>query len=351
MITSQPSSILPVQSLQEHLASRETRRIRIIGFNNQKGLSKDINLLRQALLALGLTVTFCETREQISASRKKKFYAFTKAVVKTKLALDKRPEVSIFLERLIPELLGESEVNLLIPNPEWFHPAWRFLASSIDAVLCKTDHAIEIYSKLGFRTQYLGFTSPDRQVVSGLSKVPQFLHVAGGSHYKGTEQLVKIWEKHPEWPPLIVITHRILAKYTSPASNVSIVTKFMPEEELLRLQNECLFHVYPSQAEGFGHCINEAMSCGAIVFTNDAAPMNELVGSSTGFQFACHAAEKQCLVNLVNFDEASFVQKIEAAIAESPEQKQLRSQLARDVYEHRDRCFRETLQSIIGSYV
>jgi hypothetical protein len=327
------------------------KEIRIIGFNNQKGLTKDIDILCHQLATLDAPVNFLEIGEKICATTLQKTINLTKALIQSRLSARKEKRISIFLERVVPELLGDSQFNLLIPNPEWFHPTWRFFSGAIDVVLCKSYHAIGIYESLGFRTQYLGFTSPDRKTEHGINKQPGFLHVAGGSHFKGTAQLVKTWEQHPEWPMLLVVTHRVLMDYVSPASNVKIWSHFIDDQSLLKLQNEMLFHIYPSQAEGFGHCINEAMSCGAIVLTNSAPPMDELVTSQTGFLFDCRLKGRQCLSPLVEFEPQAFVHQVKRALAESPDIQKQRSAQARATYEARHLCFETNLKAIVQEYL
>jgi Glycosyl transferases group 1 len=338
-------------STHQQFSNKISKTIRIIGFNNQKGLTKDIEILQQELSDLGAHLDFLEIQEKISCSTTQKMYHFAKAIVQHQIPYPRKHSISIFLERIVPELLGESQINLLIPNPEWFHPAWRFLSGQIDMVLCKTHHAMDLYRTLGFKTQYLGFTSPDKFSGHHDSKRPTFLHIAGGSYFKGTVQLVKTWEKHPEWPMLTVVTHRMMANYVSPAPNITLVTEFMDEAELTALQNNTLFHLYPSQAEGFGHCINEAMSCGAIVLTNNAAPMNELVTATEGFLFDCQVKGRNCLSDLVDFDEAAFTHQINTAIGTPPDQQHLRCTSARQAYQARDDNFRANLRSTLLNYL
>ena len=53
---------------------------------------------------------------------------------------------------------------------------------------------------------------------------------------------------------------------------------YIPPGTLRALYNSRLFHLCPSEYEGFGHYIHEALACGAIVVTSDLPPMNEFRG-------------------------------------------------------------------------
>jgi hypothetical protein len=59
--------------------------------------------------------------------------------------------------------------------------------------------------------------------------------------------------------------------------NVIWIERFS-EYELVQAMNENIFHIMPSEYEGYGHAINEALGCGGIVITVDAPPMNQCTG-------------------------------------------------------------------------
>src|SRR5690606_13808773 len=108
-----------------------------------------------------------------------------------------------------------------------------------------------------------------------------FFHLAGKSPSKGTEALVAMWARHPEWPQLTIVQHPRRAKPIG-VPNIRHVVRYVESSELTALQNRHGIHLCPSRVEGFGHYINEASGCAAVVLTTDAPPMNELVGEGRG---------------------------------------------------------------------
>jgi glycosyltransferase involved in cell wall biosynthesis len=88
--------------------------------------------------------------------------------------------------------------------------------------------------------------------------------------------VIGAWTSHPEWPELTVVT-QLQQRLSRSNGNVKRLTSRVSDGQLHRLQNMCAVHVCPSEVEGFGHTLMEAMSCGAVLITTDAPPMDELV--------------------------------------------------------------------------
>jgi glycosyltransferase involved in cell wall biosynthesis len=97
--------------------------------------------------------------------------------------------------------------------------------------------------------------------------------------------------------------------------NVNLLRDYLDDAAYRQLQNEHRFHLCPSATEGYGHYIAEAMSCGALVITLDAEPMNELVTSERGVLVSAQPAGKQGLATLYAFEPIAMAAAIENCIA------------------------------------
>lgn len=210
----------------------------------------------------------------------------------------RRFRASIFFQQPQYWWLSDARFNCVIPNQEWFSQNAEALLPHIDEVWCKSYEAQRVFSALGCRCRYIGFTSDDRYLpeLDAARDYRKFLHIAGPSIWKGTKILVDTWLLHPEWPHLTVMTHAVLDIPPGPLpENMTIIRDFMPDEELRRLQNRCGVYIQPTEMEGFGHTLCEAMSAQAVVVTTDAAPMNELVQRDRGFLVQVGKVEKHFL--------------------------------------------------------
>jgi Glycosyl transferases group 1 len=168
--------------------------------------------------------------------------------------------------------------------------------------------------------------------------------VAGRSWQKGTKPLLDLWLRHPDWPVLTVVqnakTYRQSRVKPVDAPNIKHVLERLDDAALRDLQNTVGIHLCPSEAEGFGHCIAEAMSCRALTLTTNAPPMNELITPDRGILVNYHKTRKQrCGANYY-VDPVDLEHKIDDIIRMDQASKQQLGDRARAWYEENDRFYR-----------
>jgi hypothetical protein len=185
---------------------------------------------------------------------------------------------------------------VLVPNPEWFDRRDVAMLDIADRIWAKTAFAEQLFVARGCRVQRIGFDSEDRFQASVLRQ-PQFLHLAGRSPLKGTQRLLALWQRHPQWPRLTLVqdARQGTAAGKPAAANIVHAGGFVSDSELRTLQNTHRFHLCLSEAEGWGHYIAEGMSVGAVTFTCDAPPMNELVDAERGMLINARLGEQHNL--------------------------------------------------------
>lgn len=282
------------------------QRCQLIGRDNGAGLSRDMALLADALRGAGHEVTLAALPHR---GRLAEWLTRRRLARRTPVF-----DVNLMLERIRPEFAAASQRNVLIPNPEYFRPQDRAALAQMDAVWVKTRHAEALFAALGARTHYIGFSSPDRY----LPEVPRhasFFHGPGRSGNKGTAALLALWAAHPEWPTLTVAWRRKHIEHAELPDNIRLIRDHLDDDAYRRLQNEHRFHLCPSQTEGYGHYLAEAMSCSAVVVTLDAAPMNELVTPARGVLVPAQASGQQDLATLYQFADMDMAPAIERCIA------------------------------------
>jgi glycosyltransferase involved in cell wall biosynthesis len=240
--------------------------INIIARTNGVGLDQDVDLLHGALKSAGFQVTISHCRGIPPWS----------ALFPRKARFD----ANLFLERVFPRWVPLAHKNFLIPNQERFPHRHLKHLRKIDTVLCKTGHALDIFSQYA-NARHIGFTSTDRSLPELGVDYGSCFHLAGRSTLKSTETILELWAKHPSWPELTLIQ----CEENAPASvpdNVRLISRYLTSDELVREMNRHGIHLCTSRSEGWGHYIVEAMSCRSVVVTTDAPPMNELIRPETG---------------------------------------------------------------------
>jgi len=299
-------------------------RVNIIGKSNGVGLARDIDLLVSALHAAGHNVDVTII-DRVQAKRRRSPLA--QFAARARLAWGDAQarasaaavDVNVMLEHVWLQYLSGAPVNVAVPNPEWFDSHDRRFVKDIDCVWAKTTYTQDLFRALGRETTYIGFDSEDRYE-QAVAKQRTYFHLAGKSTMKGTDRLVRLWQRHPEWPRLILVQHMAGGVAPPAAPNIDARVGYLSEQELRNLQNESVFHLCLSLTEGWGHYIVEAMSVGAVTITVDARPMNELVGAERGVLVPYRATGMQHLATTYQFDEAGLEAAIERTIAMSDEE-------------------------------
>lgn len=305
----------------------------IVGRNNQYGLTRDAEILRQGLESIGVQAAVSDKRKR----------TWTDRLQRRKVA-----DLVVHLERIHPAWLGAASRHVLIPNQERFPKRHLGRLRCVDRVLAKTQHARAIFAGLGVDSTCLGFTSPDRYDPSVPRDWNRFFHLAGGSTLKGTEDLLALWGAHPEWPELVLVQKRANAPQSAPP-NLTLLCGYLDDDELKRMQNACGVHLCPSRSEGWGHNIVEAMSCGAVVVTTDAPPMNEHVTADCGVLVSTSRSEPRHLGHNFFVDHHALEAAIARLVAESPDAARSLGIKARERFEELDRGFDTQLRVVFDT--
>jgi hypothetical protein len=308
-----PAAVDDVASLEPAL------KLRLIGKSNGVGLSRDLELLAAALTACGCEVTqhACERRD-----RKRRRSLLTRLAMRLRRLRAPTPhplfDVNIMLEHVWPQFVHQARYNVLVPNPEWTDSRDLAMLDIVDRLWAKTAAAEQLFVARGGRCLRIGFDSDDR-LQQAVARLPQFLHIAGRSPLKGTERVLALWQRHPEWPQLTVVQDLPAGagsrRSASAVANIVHERGFLNDQDLRTLQNAHRFHLCLSEAEGWGHYIAEAMSVAAVTFTCDAPPMNELVGAERGVLVGVHLGERHNLARIARFDDTALEAAVERTLA------------------------------------
>ena len=324
--------------------------VHLVARDNGAGLSRDLEILRGALGDAGFELTI----SAIGAGGLRRQIRF--ASVKARLAWRgvtrgggrARFDVNLMDERLRPKYAPLARRNVLLPHPEWFDIAWTPDLDLIDHVYAKTRHAVPIFQALGCRSEFVGFTSIDRRLPD-IVREPTFFHLGGRSGNKGSQAIIDAWVRNPSWPLLTAIQRKPLKLPPTLPANVCLINDYIDDGELRALQNRNLFHLCPSETEGFGHHLVEGMSCGAITLATDAPPMNEMITNARGVLVPYARTGTQQLATTYFVDAAAIAVGVERMLALGEAERRAKSEAARAWWEDNDRGFRLRLAAAIES--
>ncbi len=261
----------------------------------------------------------------------------------------KEADLNIFLEVLKREFVNKARKNIIIPNPEWFSRKWSpVIQRNFDAIFCKTKDAVNLFNNIG-DCIYTSFTSKDRYD-GRYKKEYKFGHFPGVSQTKGTDVAIKTWKRNPEFPELRMITPKHVSKKVE-AENINHTVDYVSEKQIRKEQNKAMFHLCPTDYEGFGHFINEARSCKAVVVTTGAGPMKELVDGRIGFHIEPREIKPKSLAKTYVHSPMLVSKAVNEALELDDDMLKQMGEMSRERYLKNDRFFRKRFMNEVEKYV
>lgn len=201
--------------------------------------------------------------------------------------------INIFLESLPRDAktFASAAYNIFMINPEIRHVTTYY--PLVDGFLCKTRYAMQIVSDICGSMNIRGIpvftshTSRDYYDPSIEKDYSQLIHIGGTSKNKQTDVVVDTWLQFPTLPKLTIVSRYVphikkLYDLDRLPKNIALIDYEISQSQLQTLMNQIGCHLCPSLAEGWGHYIDEARAIGALIISNDAPPMNELVTHTFG---------------------------------------------------------------------
>jgi len=307
------------------------KTVQIICPDNNAGLTRDRDIIK-SILEPHFWVT-------LSDSRATKIEPF---------------DIDIYVEHLL-SVNPKSKHKILIPNPEWFEVGWKPRLDGIDMVMAKTRDCQNIFKRLHPNVVFTSFTSEDRYLPD-VKKEKRFFHSCGKSQSKGTNEVLKLWGefRRPALPPLPKLQFYSRPEmiewgfFSKPNfTNIDVNIKFIKDDVFKLNQNSSLIHICTSIYEGFGHYINEVKSCGNVVITTNAAPMNELITPKMGVLAKCLPFKKMQLADCYMVSDRYLRTSVDKVLAMSEPELLEMGQHARQSFLDNDKFFRNRFLTVI----
>jgi hypothetical protein len=316
-------------------------RINLLVHVHTVGLNRDLGVLRAALRHPRIRLTVTAFHDTVHHRSRRVFRRLIPLITR-------RPQydINLFVEDVAEGWLNTARVNCFIPHQEWFTEFHRALLPRLDWFLCKTRFAMETFSGNSVSTKLIGFTSPDRFDDTVPKDYSACIHLGGSSMQKGSKTVNDVWLRNPSWFPLTLLWNNPRGTPVN-GPNVRCETKFLDDARLRWMQNSHGIHLCPSEAEGFGHSLVEAMSCKAVVVTTDAPPMNELVEPDRGVLVRYHRTAPQGAGTNFYVDPGDLEEKVNTVLSMDPSRRRALGDNAREWYLENDRAFKTNLVEML----
>lgn len=313
-----------------------------------RGLQLDAELIKSSLHSGDICNIYTPRRRNLQLP-------LTRVKLGLQCRLLGRPDLLIFLENIHSSWAKIPTKKILISNQEWIRKESLPSFSNCEEIWCKTRYAHKQFSERGYRSRYIGFKSRDLLIDAHEKNQNLCIHVAGRSHLKGTRTLLELWKRHSEWPQLLVIATPSDWIQSFRSSNIRLQRNDLSDTAIRKIMNEASIHLCPSEAEGFGHYISEAMSTKSLIVTTDAPPMNEIANGPFSFRASIYSKEPMGFGERFFPDPDSLEQQIQQALATNSQERLKYGTMARQTFIEQstnfDSLVREAISTVAGKSI
>lgn len=258
-------------------------------------------------------------------------------------------DINVFMEVMPKELMHNSSENWFMPNSEWYDirnidP----LIPSVSKILCKTKDCLRIWeSKVPNRCVYTGFEAEDLwDNAPPASRQNNFFHLAGNSGTKNTQAIINAWKQF-RLPYNLEVVIRDLSYVPLCVGVPNVEHHQRLAQEYVRMAfNLRWFHLMPSQYEGYGHSLHEALGCGQLVITTNAAPMNQFNGVVKNLLIPSFQTYQRELATMHVVSPEDIASVVEKAANMSLEDRISLSHIARQEFLKDRESFREKIREL-----
>ena len=335
--------------------------VNIAVYLDKYGMAEDITILQAFIQEAACLLQARKTDRQIDPTDQNANHKVH--VRRVKIELDRLrhdlqlADINIFLEMSDEGRLASAPVNVWMPNVEYFHQKHYGTLSFIDHILAKSQFSQSVMRRLVDETQiklntpcapmchihYTGFTTSDCAISElwPTRNWNEFLCIGGGNSERRQVQMVlETWQQHKDLPPLTIVCQTLKLTEVQMAAqlpNVRIIEQYVPRVSISEMENYFGMHLCTTQAEGFGHSINEVRACGAMTIVTDGPPMNELVDSACGILINCTRSNSNWFnvcsqIPRCEITSSQLYEALTKALSLTVEQKQAYGRCARQRY-------------------
>lgn len=307
------------------------------------GLSQDVNILR------GILTAIYEEKVQIQ-------------LVQYVQPHCGEADVNVFVEVINPSLFSYAAKNIWIPNHEWTYKTWIPYLHMVNEIWVKTEEAAEVFKALTpTKVRYIGWTSLNKETPSKKNYFKAIVPL-GKNIYREIDPLFQGYQKLKTAKPSVYSRLPILNVVYEPKRFNLVIPPEIEDRVVLyttlkdkdydELLTECGVCICLSQAEGFGHAVNEAMASGCNMIVSSIEPfLKNIVGEANPGAFFCGVREtianENCFGTLVKSDVNSIADVLEEYTEISFKDRKEGSEFMRRVYEENHKRWMTRMQELI----